>query len=92
MSKVLYFEASVKLFHRGGKEKLKGKFIGVGKSYISVKNYISVQLYKLYPEYKQDIKLLPMKTIDGMFIEKLPPNEVEDVEKQASEDEQKSEE
>lgn len=92
MSKVMYFEASVKLFHRGGKEKLKGKFIGVGESYFSVKNYISVQLYKRYPDYKQDIKLLPMKTIDGMFIEKLPPNEVEDVEKTNSEEPQKSDE
>lgn len=92
MSKVMYFEASVKLFHRGGNEKLKGKFIGVGKSYFSVKNYISVQLSKRYPDYKQDIKLLPMKTIDGMFIEKLPPNEVEDIEKPVSEEAQKSEE
>lgn len=37
MAKILYFEATVKLFHREGKERLKGKFIGVGNSYISVK-------------------------------------------------------
>lgn len=87
----MYFEVTVKLFHRNGKDRLKGKFIGVGKSFLSVKNYISVQLSKRYPEYKQEIKLLPMKTIDGMFIEKLPPNEVEDVENLGSKDAQKEE-
>lgn len=77
---VMYFEASVELYNRNGKERLKGKFLAIGHNYTSVKNFISNRLEKKYPDYIQKIRMLPMKSIDGVFIETLGGNESKDSE------------
>lgn len=73
---ILYFEASIQLFQKDGKSRLRGKFIGVGTSYAAVKEFIAGKLKEKYPDHICKITMLPMRGISGMFIENLAENEV----------------
>lgn len=76
----MYFEALSRLYNRNGKERLKGKFLAIGHDYMSVKQFISKKIALKYPNYIQKIRMLPMKSVIGVFIETLDDNEVDTLE------------
>ena len=75
MSSHLFFHATVKVVDRFSKKKFEGKFIGVGKTASSVKSYIETQVAKEFPGADIKVSLLRMSSVQGLFIESLPPNE-----------------
>ena len=77
MKKPLFFHVSIKISDKVKRNRFSGKFIGVGKSALSVKQFIEEKLLKEFPDATGiDIKMLPMSEVGGMFIEDLPSNEV----------------
>ena len=77
MKKHMFFHVSIKISDKVKRNRFSGKFIGVGKSALSVKQFIEEKLRKEFPDATGiDIKMLPMPEIGGMFIQDLPSNEV----------------
>lgn len=72
-----YFYATAKIYHKNGKDKLRGKFIVVSTTMLGGKHYVEDKLREQYPDFtRQDVKLTPMPGVDGMFIHRQPKNQV----------------
>jgi len=72
-----YFYATVRIFHKNGKDKLCGKFIVVSTTMLGGKHYVEDKLLEQYPDFtRQEVKLLPIAGVQGMFIHRQPENQV----------------